>query len=117
LTKLQFTPQFTLWLTSHLAQVVVEPAIGGYLFLLLPLEDPFPRREVNIGGWYIADPFMLTPIIVILTVLCHGCAQSFRAGEHPQIQAGLENLVDFLRFGQFQLRLLDDADFPVSSLG
>jgi hypothetical protein len=77
-----------------MAQIVVEPAIEGYLFLLLPLEDPFPPREVNIGGCYIADPFMLAPIIVILDELCHGCAQSFRVGEHQQIQPGLDGLVE-----------------------
>jgi hypothetical protein len=103
MTKLQFTPQFTLWLTSHLAQIVVEPAIEDYLFLLLPLEDPFPPREVNIGGCNIADPFMVEPIIVILDELC--CAQSFRLREHQQIQLGLDGLIEPFQLA-FGLRMI-----------
>jgi hypothetical protein len=75
----------------------MEQAIEGYLFLLLPLEDLFPPREVNIGGCYIGDPLVAALINVILDELCHGCAQSFRVGEHQQIQPGLEGLVELFQ--------------------
>lgn len=90
LTKLQFTPQFTPWLTNQLAPIVAEPAIQSYRLALLLLDGPLPSREVNVAGCYIADPFLAAPIIEILDQLCYGCTQNFQAGEYQQIKPGLD---------------------------
>jgi hypothetical protein len=54
----------------RLAQIVLEPAIQGCLFVLLPpFKDFFPPPAVDIGGRHVSDPFVMAPMVVVLDEL------------------------------------------------
>jgi len=51
-------------LVWRLAQIVLEAAVQGCLFLFLPpFEDYFPPTEVDIGRRHIPDPFVTAPMV------------------------------------------------------
>ena len=98
ISELQFVPQFISGKIRRQGQIVLEPALQGFLFLFLsPLADFFSSAIVNVRWRHIADPFVITPIPVKFDELRHGRPQSLRAGEHQQVQSRLERLVEALQ--------------------
>lgn len=52
-------------MVCRLAQIVLEPAVQGFLFLLLPpLENFSPSAVVDVRGRDVADPFVIAPVAV-----------------------------------------------------